>query len=55
MTTPDAIAQLERNNDDLVLVRVAGSVKIQRLEHSEMWGAGERDEILRAAAEKAKE
>lgn len=55
MTTPDAIAQLERNNDDLVLVRVAGSVKLQRLEHSEMWGAGERDEILRAAAEKAGE
>lgn len=51
MTTPDAIAQLNRDNDDLVLVRVAGSVAIQRLEGQFNWI--ERDQILRAAVNAA--
>ncbi len=51
MNTSDAIAQLERNNDDVALMRVAGSVAIRKLEGEINWV--ERDTLMELAMEVA--
>jgi hypothetical protein len=57
MTTPDAVARLNQQNDDVVIVRVNGSVRFLRIppELQGKLGYWDGDQMLDAAVAKARE